>query len=146
MPKDLGRRLDEMDRWKLALLGSLSAHGAERLGFRPEGKGWCALDVVHHLVLVEEGVLSYARKKVQAPPQPVSLRDRARLALLVGILRSPIRVRAPMPQVVPGETLPLDGLSARWKDARGELREFLVSLPEGRRRAPSKGPSKEREP
>ena len=135
MRQSLERRLDGMDEWKDALLGALSAHGPERLGFRPGGQGWCVLDVVQHLALVEEGVVAYARKKVQAPVQPVPFLGRARLLLLAGVMRSPIRVRAPIPQVVPAETLPLDESSARWEEARGALRDLLVSLPEERRRA-----------
>ncbi len=134
MQQDLERRLDDMDDWKDALLGALSIESAERLAFRPEGKGWCALDVVQHLVLVEEGVVGYARKKLQAPPQPVSLRDRAKLALLVLVLRSPIRFRAPVPQVIPEETLPLTEISVRWEKVRRELRVILVALPVERRK------------
>lgn len=135
MQHDLERRLDDLDDWKDALLGSLAIESAERLAFRPEGKGWCALDVVQHLVLVEEGVVGYARKKLQASPQPVSFLDRAKLALLVALMRSPIRVRAPLPQVVPDEIVPLTDISARWERVRKELREILVSLPEERRKA-----------
>jgi hypothetical protein len=135
MLHDLERRLDDLDDWKDALLGSLAIESAERLAFRPGGTGWCALDVVQHLVLVEEGVVGYARKKLQAPPQPVSFRDRAKLALLVLLMRLPIRVRAPLPQVVPDETLPLDTISSRWVKVRVELRELLGSLPEERRKA-----------
>jgi hypothetical protein len=134
-----------MDDWRDALLGALSVQSAERLGFRPEGKGWCALDVVQHLVLVEEGVLGYSRKKLQAPAQPVSFLDRAKLALLVGVLKSPIRLRAPVPQVLPGETLALAELSVRWEGVRKELRETVTHLPAGRLgslffRHPASGP------
>ncbi len=134
MQQELERRLDDMDDWKDALLGSLTIESGERLAFRREGKGWCALDVVQHLVLVEEGVVGYARKKLQAAPQPVSLRDRAKLALLVLILRSPIRFRAPVPQVIPKETFPLEVISVRWEEVRKDLREILGSLPAERRK------------
>ena len=135
MQEELERRLDDMDDWKDALLGALSIESPERLAFRPDGKGWCALDVVQHLVLVEEGVVGYARKKLLSPPQPVSFLDRTKLALLAALMRSPIRVRAPLPQVVPGEIVPLGDTSVRWERVRGELRALLVSLPEARRRA-----------
>lgn len=135
MRRSLEGRLDAMDRWKDDLLGRLSAEGEERLLFRAGGRGWCALDVVQHLVLVEEGVLGYARKKLQGPPQPVGLLDRLRLLSLVLVLRSPARFRAPAPQVVPSETLPLAALEPRWRAARGGLRELLAGLPGERRRA-----------
>lgn len=132
MQKGLERRLDDMDDWKDALLGALAIESAERLAFRPEGKGWCALDVVQHLVLVEEGVLGYSRKKLQGPPQPVGLLDRAKLAFLVLVLRSPARFGAPAPQVVPAETFPLPELETRWRAVRGGLRETLAGLPDER--------------
>ena len=134
MQHDLERRLDDLDDWKDALLGSLATESAEWLAFRPGGAGWCALDVVQHLVLVEEGVVGYARKKLQAPPQPVPLLDRAKLTLLVVLLRSPLRVRAPVPVVIPEETFPLAELSVRWERVRRELREILGSLPDERRK------------
>jgi len=131
----LAARLDELDARRDALVGALAAGSAERLAFRADGKGWNALDVVQHLVLVEEGVLGYARKKLLAPPQPVSLRDRGKLVLLVGVLRSPIRFGAPTPLVIPTETLPLDVSAGRWGKVREGLRDLLLGLPAERRRA-----------
>jgi len=128
-------RLDDLDRWKDAFLGALSATSPARLEFRANGAGWNALDVVQHLVLVEEGVLAYARKKLLAPPQPVSIVDRGKLALLVGVLRSPIRFRAPVAQVVPSETLPLERSAERWDQSRRDLRTLLLGLPAERRGA-----------
>lgn len=135
MTSRIEKRLDDLDRWKNAFLGSLSSGSPERLALRANGVGWNVLDVVQHLVLVEEGVLSYARKKLLAPPQPISIVDRGKLALLVGILRSPIRFRAPVAQVVPSETLPLERSAERWAQSRRELRGLLLGLPEERREA-----------
>jgi hypothetical protein len=132
MQKGLERRLEDMDDWKDALLGALAIESPERLAFRPGGTGWCALDVVQHLVLVEEGVLGYARKKLQGPPQAVGLLDRAKLAFLVLVLKSPVRFRAPTPQVVPAETFELPELETRWRAVRDRLRELLAGLPEER--------------
>lgn len=135
MRNDFGARLDTMDARKDALLGVLAGHSPERLALRPASGGWSALDVAQHLVLVEESVLGYAKKKVLGAPQPVPLLDRARLALLVGVLRSPIRFRAPAPQVVPAGTLPLEESARRWGDVRAALRSFLAALAEERRRS-----------
>jgi hypothetical protein len=132
MRHDLERReqrLDDLNDWKDAFLAPLAGESAARLAFRPDGKGWCALDVVQHLVLLEEGVLGYARKKLQAPPQPVPALDRAKLALLLLVLKGPLRFRAPAPQVIPESTLPLAELSLRWLDVRDELHDLLGSLP-----------------
>ncbi len=133
MQKDLERRLDELDGRRDALLNDLAVESPGKLAFRPGGNGWCALDVVQHLVLVEEGVVGYARKKLLGAPQPVAVLDRARLVLLVLVLRSPARFAAPAAQVVPEATLPLDELAARWRRTRGELRDLVLALPGERR-------------
>jgi uncharacterized damage-inducible protein DinB len=135
MRRKLVSRLEAMDVRKDALLRLLSDQPPDRLALRPPSGGWNALDVVQHLVLVEEGVLGYAGKKRQGPPQPVPFLDRGRLGLLVAVLRSPLRFRAPAPQVVPAETLPLDGLRARWAEARRSLGAFVADLPDERLRA-----------
>ena len=135
MDADLEHRLADLEDWRDAFLVTLGNEPEARLAWRPGGTAWSALDTVQHLVLVEEGVVGYARRKLQAPPQPVSFLDRAKLALLVALMRSPIRVRAPLPQVVPAEIVPLADTSARWERVRAELRELLVSLPEERRKA-----------
>jgi hypothetical protein len=129
MPKSLAARLDGMDASRDRLLGGLAALGPARLAFRAGGQGWNALDVVQHLVLVEEGVAGYARKKLLAPPQPLPWNGRLRLLALVALLRSPARVAAPAPQVIPQETLPLDALSERWRTAGAALRELVLALP-----------------
>jgi hypothetical protein len=145
MQTDLGRRLDEMDARKDVLLGGLSATSAERLVFRPGGTGWCALDVVQHVVLVEEGVVAYVRRKLEAPPRAVGPFHGVKRLLLVLVLKSPLRFRAPVPQVVPAETLPIAEIAPRWERVRGNLRETLAGLGEERLRAmlfrhPAAGP------
>ena len=132
MRNDLAARFEAMDRRKEALLGVVSALSPERLALRPPTGGWNALDVVQHLVLVEESVLGYARKKALGAPQPVPLRDRAKLGLFLAVLLSPVRFGAPVPQVVPSATIPLEESARRWADARAALRAFLDALPEER--------------
>lgn len=135
MREKIGARLDAMDARKETLLRELSGLSPERLRFRPAGGGWCALDVAQHLVLVEESVLGYARKKLLGPPQPVPLADRAKYLLLLALFLSPARVRAPVAQVVPTETFPLDAIAARWGSVRVALRELLAALPDERLRS-----------
>lgn len=135
MPKSLASRLDAMDARRDALLAGLAPRRPERLAFRAGGLGWNALDVVQHLVLVEEGVVGYARKKLLAAPQPVPWNGRLKLLALVALLRSPARVAAPAAQVIPAETIPLDVLSARWRAAGTALRDVVLALPPERRRS-----------
>lgn len=129
MDANLQHRLDDMEDWRDAFLVALGVEPEARLAWREGGTAWSALDTVQHLVLVEEGVVGYARKKLQGPPQAAGgLGSRVRLGLLVAGLRSPLRFRAPAPQVVPSETLPLATLRARWEASGAALRTLLSGL------------------
>lgn len=133
MDERLGRKLGEMESWREAFLGNLAPAGEARLSWRPGETAWSALDTVQHLVLVEEGVVGYARKKLLGPPQPDGgLPGRLRFALFVAAMRSPLRFRAPVPQVLPTETLPLATLSERWRANGSALRALLSGLGEER--------------
>ncbi|KAA0249896.1 MAG: DinB family protein [Acidobacteria bacterium] len=136
MDTSLARKLDGMKRWRDGLLGDLAAAGEARLTWRPGGTAWSALDTVQHLVLVEEGVVGYARKKLLGPPQPDGgLPGRLRFALFVAAMRSPLRFRAPVPQVLPKETVPLARLQERWTEGGAALRALLEGLGEEREQA-----------
>lgn len=136
MDAKLGAKLEGMESWRGAFLAGLAAAPEARLAWRPGGSSWSALDTVQHLVLVEEGVAGYARKKLLGPPQAGGgLPGRLRFALFVAAMRSPLRFRAPVPQVLPQETLPLPELSERWASAGRALRALLEGLGQERERA-----------
>lgn len=130
MDADLAHRLDALEGWRDAFLVTLGIEPEARLAWRPGGTAWSALDTVQHLVLVEEGVVGYARKKLLGPPQPAGgPATRLRLGLLVAGLRSPLRFRAPAQQVIPSQTLPLATLKGRWEASGAALRTLVAGLP-----------------
>jgi hypothetical protein len=56
------------------------------------------------------------------------LRDRLAYPLLRGLLRLPIRVKAPLPVLVPQEIRPLEEVEASWREARAALAEHVEAL------------------
>src|SRR6476659_156037 len=96
----LFRRLDRLERRRAALLERLASMSPAQLTARPAAGSWNVLDVVQHVVIVEELVL----RALGTRPGPLSLAERlrsgARLTALRIYLRSGGRVQAPTPAIL----------------------------------------------
>ena len=135
MHPSLTTAFQRLERQREEFLSPLRDLPVGKLEARPGPGQWSLLDVVQHLVLVDEGVTAYGEKKVNAPGRPMTLTERLRLRLLSAAFRMPVRVKAPTPVVIPKETVPLGELEARWAAARSRMAALFDSLPEEKARA-----------
>src|SRR6478736_1453411 len=97
----------------------------------PADGGWSAVEVVEHLVLVEEGVAS-ALAKEPSPERPRVLGAGARvpfwvirLVLLTGIWR----IRVPVDLVAPKGGVAGEARVGRWEDQRVRLEGWVREAP-----------------
>ena len=109
----------------LELVGRRSAEVRER---RPPMGGWSLVDVVEHLVLVEQG-LNSALAKAPNPARPRVVRwDQGfRFLVMRVVLKVGVRVKAPVVEVLPTRELPWHALLSRWEEHRRGLEEWLLS-------------------
>jgi hypothetical protein len=125
MLRQLERRIDRLERQRAALLRELGAMTPGRLVFHPAPGSWSALDLVEHLVVVEEEVL----RGIPDRPPTRSLADSARAAMVLPLLylsfARGVRLRAPTPAILPVGGSSLAQLEARWTRARANLRAVL---------------------
>jgi uncharacterized damage-inducible protein DinB len=116
--------LDRLARLRQAVLAEANGLSGEELVHRPETGAWSVLDVVEHLVRVEEAILSRVRKR-----DPRTWREavRARLALVLISASFVIgrRFRVPVQAVVPLGGVTLMDLGGRWEAAQAALRRTL---------------------
>lgn len=116
------------------LLQELASLGDEQLNRKPTDGGWSAMQVLYHLILVEENSLRYVRKKLSYEPnfKKVGLGAQLRMMLLLLTLRSPIKFNAPMS--VGSENIPekatLAETAERWRKIRAEWSDFFEKMPE----------------
>jgi uncharacterized damage-inducible protein DinB len=100
---------------------------AEQLTFRPTPNAWSALDVIEHLVKVEEGIASRVR-----PMEARGLVEAAKVKAALGIMRVVFavggRIRVPVQAVLPLGGVTLSDLVSRWEAAQVALRERLEGL------------------
>lgn len=125
----LARSFEKLERQKTEALGEIAAWSPERLRFRPDPASWSTLDVLDHLMKVEQALLKAVMANLPHG-QPVSLRSRLGARLVIGVMRSRLRVKVPpaATSVLPGAKLDPAGLGPRWTATRDELGALLATL------------------
>ncbi len=123
------RAFERLQSDKQRMLVRLAAWSPERLRFRSGDQSWSALDVLDHLVRVEEAVVASARKNSRRR-HPVPWSDRLRSRMVVALMRSPLRVKVPQTvgHVIPRNAEELEMVSRRWLATREEMLEVISAL------------------
>jgi uncharacterized damage-inducible protein DinB len=126
--RGLERGLDRMERRRATLLEHLATMSPAQLTDRPATGGWAVLDVVQHVVIVEELVVRALGTRPGPLPLAERIRSGLRLTALRIYLRGGGRVQAPTPAILPQRSVPLDELRARWDRTRAALASALASF------------------
>ena len=97
---------------------------AAQLTFRPAPNAWSALDVIEHLVKVEEAIAARIR-----PREARGLVETAKVKAALGIMRVVFmargRIKVPVQGILPLGGVTLSDLVSRWEAARAAMRERL---------------------
>ena len=128
MLPSLGRRLDRLERRREELLGRVAPLGAEQLAYRPGPERWHVLDILEHLIIIEERVLGAVGTRPGPLPAAERLRGALRLAGLRLYLRSGGKIRAPTRAILPQGGVGLAELRERWDRARAGYRTALEAF------------------
>lgn len=123
----LRSRFDELERQRRALLDDLGALSAAQLAFRPAPDAWSLVQVIQHLVLVEEGTLRFLIAK-EPRPDTRTLTQKIRYRLYRLMVVRDIRIKAPVPSILPTVDATLDALAIRWDAARSTLEQRLEAV------------------
>ncbi len=121
----LARSFESLETAKQRLVAELETWGNARLRFQPNLKSWSTLDVVDHLVKVEDAFLQEVDEALPGS-RKVNLRERFGALAVICVMRSPLRIQTPpsAAQVLP------QGLTT-WAETRenwGKVRERLRLL------------------
>jgi uncharacterized damage-inducible protein DinB len=112
------------------LMAEADALSAEQLTFRPAPNSWSALDVIEHLVKVEEAIASRVR-----PREPRGLIETARTKAVLGAMYVVFgvrgRVKVPVQAILPLGGATLSDLASRWEAAQAALKERLEGFRPG---------------
>jgi hypothetical protein len=127
MLPELSERLMLLDRTREAFLAALRSRTEPERRFRPPGGAWSMLDVTEHLVLAEERSLLGILKGPRSGTRVTSIAQ-VRMAAVRLVLATSIRVKVPVPAVVPEGRATLDELESRWGTARHGIAAAFDSI------------------
>jgi uncharacterized damage-inducible protein DinB len=102
----------------------------EQLTFRPSPNAWSALEVIEHLVKVEEEIA--ARVRPRAPRGLIgTVKAKAALAAMGVLFGVGGRIKVPVQGILPLGGVTLSDLATRWEAAEAALRERLEGFGPG---------------
>jgi hypothetical protein len=116
--------VDRIDHQRRAVLAELGELRSEQLVFRPGEACWSVLEVVEHLVKVEEGIISRIKTR-EARTWREAVRGRLSLELMSVYFLLGRRFKAPVPMILPQGGATLIDLGARWEAARQAMRRAV---------------------
>lgn len=129
MHAKLERRLARLERQRRSVLVLVEGWSEDRLRLRPAPGAWSAVEVLDHLVKVEEALVASVRSRLGAGIA-VGAPERVRAAMVRWVMRSPMRVRLPAGAsvVTPTAEARAGQVLARWAAVREELGTLAGSL------------------
>jgi uncharacterized damage-inducible protein DinB len=114
-------RIEERRRELLAQAETLTA---EQLTFRPGPGHWSSLDVLEHLVKVEEGIAPRIRVRERRSLVETA-RTRGALLLMFAAFGLRRRIKVPVQAIVPLGGVTLADLAKRWEEAQVAMKTAL---------------------
>lgn len=124
----LARHWAALESRRATLLAELAATSPAGLAFRPAPDAWSLEDVAQHLWLVERGAVHILESRVEKPPLPRDPWSPLKMAAMRLLVPRGIRIKAPVPEIVPKERMPLDTVRAEWDRTRATLRGLLEQV------------------
>ncbi len=112
------------------LIELLRRFDKEQLNRSPEIGVWSPMEVLHHIIISEEGSLKYVKKKLSFNPvlPRTSLISTLRYQVLIGAIHSPFHFKAPSEVVPQSKEYDLESLENHWQKVAGELHNYLVDI------------------
>lgn len=124
------RLLARIETRRREIVAEADRLSSEQLTFRHTPNAWSALDVIEHLVKVEEAIVSRIRPR--APRGPLeAVRAKGALGLMRVIFSLRGRVKVPVQAILPLGGVTLSDLAKRWEAAQAALREKLEGFEPG---------------
>ncbi len=126
------RKFDVLESMKKRLFNAIDSVPDEKLKSPAAPGKWSIAQVIDHVTTAESRSIQYVHKKTQAPDAvpPAGFMCAVRTWLLVTMLSSPLKFKAPEVVADTPDNRSRAELAARWAAARGELRNLIESLPE----------------
>lgn len=127
MLPELRARFDVLEAQRHAYLDVVRPLSEVARARKPSADAWSLNELIHHLLLIDAGVLQDVRRAFERSPMSSGATAALRFGLLRRILALPVRIPAPPAAegVMPRNTPDFAMLSAEWQRVRRELAALL---------------------
>ena len=126
----LRKKFDTLEQSRSLFLSALNANSEKQLCFKPTAQSWSMLEVLHHLVLVEQKSLRFVEtrgREMLASP-PLGWQASVKSFMLTFFLRTPLKFKAPSERVLPSLGFSLGELSEQWLQTRHGFEQLLEKI------------------
>jgi uncharacterized damage-inducible protein DinB len=124
----LASRIARMERRRAALLARIAPLGAEQLVTRPSPGRWHVLDILEHVIVIEEMILRGLATRPGPLPLAARVQGGLRLSGLRLYLRAGGKIQAPSRAILPRGNITLAELRERWDRTRAGYRAALEAF------------------
>ncbi len=117
-----------MEESRHELLGRLKNFTHEQLSFRPAVNAWSMLEVIQHVMLVEQAFLRQAEADFESIPGKLKFHPVIGSVIVWAVFAFNLRVKMPIKGIAPAGAAPLDQLVPRWEEKRTALKNYLETV------------------
>ena len=128
MIPNVKEKFDSLTNKRDVLLQKLDSLSTETLNFKAGPDKWSVVEVVEHLVIVEEDLLLQVSRSTTDSPLDHKLKSREKYNTVIKVMERDIPVDVPDKRAEPQGRLTLDELLSRWVSIRKKLRGVLAEI------------------
>ncbi len=128
MLEKIQKKFAALESRRKKILNQLKTLPQNHLAVKPGSDKWSIIEVIQHLVLVEQQIVTQADRKPLNLDSSPTARSREALEMVIEILEKDIRVDVPSASMEPDGQITLAALRTQWKESRVQLCRFFQHL------------------
>ena len=128
MMSNIKKKFESLTMKRDALLQKLSSLSAEELNFKAGSDNWSVVEVVEHLVIVEDDLLHQIFRNMMDSLLDNSLKSPEKYKTVIKVMERDIPVDVPDERAKPQGRLTLNELLSQWENIRQKLHELLNGM------------------
>ncbi len=131
MLSNIQEKFDSLTRKREALFQHLDSLSSEVRSFKAGPDKWSIVEVVEHLVIAEDALLTQLTTEVPSPPLDINSRTPEKYQTVIKVMERDIQVDVPHESMEPHGRIALDDLLKQWNDIRENLQGLLAEISVG---------------
>jgi len=128
MLTDIKDKLDSLTKKREDLLGIIANRSTEELTYKAAADKWSVVEVVEHLVIVDQDLLNQIASRDPNPPLDSRARSAENFKTVIKVMERDIPVDVPDERAEPHGRFTLDELLNRWADIQQKLHGRLAEV------------------